>query len=83
MEEANRNIDSITSGDVGTLFQRALDLIQNEYEERTWRAFWGVIVDDRPSSDVADELGMTANAVYLAKSRVLRWLREEIGDLAT
>ena len=38
-------------------------------------------VDEQPSTAVAAELGMTANAVRMAKSRVLRRLREELGDL--
>jgi RNA polymerase sigma-70 factor (ECF subfamily) len=56
-------------------------LIRSEFEERTWRAFWGVAVDDRPAAEVAAELGMSPGAVYIAKSRVLRRLREEFRDL--
>jgi len=65
----------------GSLYQRALKLVQEEFEERTWKAFWGVAVDDRAPADVADELGLSVNAVYIAKSRVLRRLRQELGDL--
>ena len=38
-------------------------------------------VDGVPAALVAEELGMTENAVLLAKSRVVRRLREEAGDL--
>jgi RNA polymerase sigma-70 factor (ECF subfamily) len=38
-------------------------------------------VAGRPAADVARELGMTAHAVYLAKARVLRRLREEVAGL--
>ncbi len=65
----------------GSLYQRALELIQGEVQEKTWQAFWHVAVDDRTPADVAAELDMTVNSVYLAKSRVLRRLREELGDL--
>ena len=65
----------------GSLYQRALELIQGEFQERTWQAFWHVTVDGRTPADAAAELGMTVNSVYLAKSRVLRRLREELGDL--
>jgi len=57
-----------------------LDLVRSEFEQRTWNAFWKTTVDDRPAADVARELGMSVNAVYLAKSRVLRRLREELVD---
>jgi len=60
---------------------RALELIRAEFEDRTWQAFWRVTVDGQPTKDVAQELGVTPSAVRLAKSRVLRRLREELGDL--
>jgi RNA polymerase sigma-70 factor, ECF subfamily len=63
------------------LFHRALGLLRSEFEERTWQAFWRVTVDAQPSAAVAAELGMSANAVRMAKSRVLHRLREELGDL--
>ncbi len=63
------------------LFHRALDLIRHDFSDRTWRAFWRTAVDDQLSSDVAIELSMTPGAVRVAKSRVLRRLRDELGDL--
>jgi RNA polymerase sigma-70 factor, ECF subfamily len=57
----------------------ALELIRNEFEERTWRAFWLTAVEDRVASDVAIELGISPGAVRVAKSRVLSRLREELG----
>jgi len=38
-------------------------------------------VDGVPAGRVAEELGLSENAVFLAKSRVLKRLREEAGDL--
>jgi RNA polymerase sigma-70 factor (ECF subfamily) len=61
---------------------RALEGIQAEFAERTWRAFWRVVVDGQPAPDVARELGMTPGAVRVAKCRVLNRLRHELGDLA-
>jgi RNA polymerase sigma-70 factor (ECF subfamily) len=66
----------------GGLFDRALDLVRGEFEERTWRAFWLTAVEDRAPADVAAELGMTPGAIRVAKSRVLRRLREELGEIA-
>jgi RNA polymerase sigma-70 factor (ECF subfamily) len=64
------------------LFQRALALIQSEFAESTWRAFWGVVVDGRSPQEVGAGLGMTAGAVRVAKCRVLHRLRQELGDVA-
>lgn len=60
---------------------RALELIQGEFEERTWQAFWRVTAEGQAAKDVAQDLGVTASAVRLAKSRVLRRLREEMEGL--
>jgi RNA polymerase sigma-70 factor (ECF subfamily) len=60
---------------------RALGMIRAEFEDRTWQAFWRVTVDGQPPKEVAQELGVTPSAVRLAKSRVLRRLREELSDL--
>jgi RNA polymerase sigma-70 factor, ECF subfamily len=65
----------------GLLTRRALELIQPEFEDHTWRAFWRMAVDDRPAADVAVELDMTAGAVRQAKYRVLHRLREEMDGL--
>ncbi|MCA9119833.1 MAG: sigma-70 family RNA polymerase sigma factor [Planctomycetaceae bacterium] len=63
------------------LIGRALQLMQSEFEESTWRACWECVVHDRPPAEVASQLGMTVNAVYVAKSRVLRHLRRELAGL--
>lgn len=60
------------------LVGRALQLMQEHFEQNTWKACWEFVVNDRRAVDVAAELGMTENAVYLAKSRVLRHLRHEL-----
>ena len=65
-----------------TLMHRVIGLIQEEFEEKTWRAFWLTTVDQRKSADVAEELGMTPKAVRQAKYRVLRRIRLELDDLA-
>jgi RNA polymerase sigma-70 factor (ECF subfamily) len=62
------------------LFRRALDLINRHAKGPTWQAFWAVVVEDRRPEDVAAELGMSVNAVYLAKARLLRRLRDELGE---
>jgi RNA polymerase sigma-70 factor (ECF subfamily) len=60
---------------------RALELMRSEFEEATWRACFECTVNDRPAADVAEQLGLSVNAVYVAKSRVLRRLRQELDGL--
>lgn len=67
--------------ETGAIAHRALQLIRLEFSEQTWQAFWRVAVDDQPAAEVAEELGMTRNAVYKAKSRVIQRLREQLGDI--
>ncbi len=67
--------------EIGSLFGRALRFVQAEFRDRTWEAFWRTTVDGQETADVAVELGISENAVRQAKSRVLRRLRAELGDL--
>lgn len=63
------------------LVARALTVMKEEFEESTWRACWESVVCGRPVAEVAGELGVSHNAVYVAKSRVLRRLRQELAGL--
>ena len=63
------------------LTERVLQLMKNSFPETTWRACWEYVVADRPAEKIAEELGITVNMVYLAKSRVLRQLRQELAGL--
>ncbi len=60
------------------LLRRGLDVVKADFSEQTWAAFTAVTLDDRPAPQVAAELGMTENAVYLARHRVLTRLRQEL-----
>lgn len=60
---------------------RALELMKDEFRPATWKACWEYIVVGRPAAEVAAELGMSVNAVYLAAGRVLRRLRQELAGL--
>ncbi|HVS34739.1 MAG TPA: sigma-70 family RNA polymerase sigma factor [Gemmataceae bacterium] len=63
------------------LTRRAMELMQTEFRPATWKAFWETVVNERPAAEVAAELGLTENAVYLAKGRVMRSLRQELAGL--
>ena len=63
------------------LFFRGLETIRDQFEPRTWEAFWRVVVDEEPVSDVARALAMRPGTVRVAKCRVLHRLRQELGDV--
>ena len=65
----------------GSLAHQTLELVQNEFEPRTWQAFLRVTIGGLSPTAVAEELGMNVGSVYTAKSRVLRRLREEMDGL--
>lgn len=72
--------DSPESGPVSSLIRRALELIRAEFEDRTWQAFWLMAVGQQSSTEVAQKMKMTPGAVRQAKYKVLRRLRQELGD---
>ena len=57
---------------------RAAELVRAEFEDRTWQAFWRIVIDGHSPAHVAEDLGMSLHAVYKAKSRVLVRLRQEL-----
>jgi RNA polymerase sigma-70 factor, ECF subfamily len=61
--------------------QKLLAIVQPDFSPTTWAAFQRFGADGVAASRVAQELGISENAVILAKSRVLKRLREEAGDL--
>lgn len=63
------------------IMTKLLDMIRVQFTETTWEAFKGVALDGSSPDDVARELGITVNAVFIAKSRVLARLREEAAGL--
>lgn len=63
------------------IVNRALELMRSEFREDTWQACWRLVVDGEKAADVAADLGVSVNTVYLAKSRVLKRLREELAGL--
>jgi RNA polymerase sigma-70 factor, ECF subfamily len=73
--------ENATAGERRILFRQALIQLEPAFTKETWQAFWRVVADSQAPAAVARDLGMTVNAVYLAKSRVLRRFREEFADL--
>lgn len=73
--------DQLAAEPMGGLLRRALDLVRVEFTENTWQAFWLTTVEQQPTIDVAEQLGITSGAVRQAKYKVLRRLREELGEV--
>lgn len=63
------------------LFDWAAGQVRGQFQDATWQAFWSTAVEGRPPGDVARTLGISVGAVYIAKSRVLARLREQIQQL--
>jgi RNA polymerase sigma-70 factor (ECF subfamily) len=61
--------------------QRALRLMQSQFQPSTWRAFWLQVVDGRSAAETAAELNLSEGAAHVAKCRVLRRLRQDLDGL--
>src|SRR5580704_3984028 len=59
------------------IVRRLMELIEPEFAPSTWKSFRLLVLEERPAADVAESLGLSVNAVLIAKSRVLRRLRQE------
>ena len=64
-----------------SLARNALEIMRSEFEETTWQACWLHVVSGKSAADISEQLGISTNAVYVNKSRVLRRLREELDGL--
>lgn len=63
------------------VMRQLLDLVQPRFAPETWKAFCRQMIDGLPPRVVAQELGISIDSAYAAKSRVLRVLRQEAGGL--
>jgi len=58
------------------VLRTVLTWAEPEFEAKTWQAFRRQVLEEAQPSSVAAELEMTINAVLIAKSRVMKRLRE-------
>jgi RNA polymerase sigma factor (sigma-70 family) len=84
--EQQPGIDGEQSEEWETDYQRALaaramEQVKDEFQAATWEAFRQTAVEGRTPAQVAGRLGLSVGAVYVAKSRVIARLREEIQRL--
>lgn len=62
------------------LFHWAAEQVRPTVEQPTWQAFWQTALEGRDPKDVGRALGMQVAAVYMAKSRVLKRLKDAIAE---
>ncbi len=63
------------------VMKQLLQMLRSQFAANTWRAFERVALEGVASEHVAAELGITVNAVFIAKSRVMARLRQEADGL--
>jgi RNA polymerase sigma-70 factor (ECF subfamily) len=61
-------------------FERAAAEVRSEFEDKTWKAFWATAVEGRAVKVVAEELGISTGAIYIAKSRVTARLKQAVAS---
>ena len=60
------------------LFHYAANIVKQDFTPATWQAFWLTSVEGQPGKDVAEKLGLSVAAVYLAKGRVMTRLKNQV-----
>ena len=63
-------------------FRWAAERVRGQFEDKTWRAFWLTSVEGESVKMAARALGLSAGAVYVARSRVMSRLRQTVQRLA-
>lgn len=79
LEQFQRDADSIFQLEQQReLFGWAARKARDQFVPTTWQAFWLTAVEQQSPSEVAEQLGLSTGAVYIARSRVMARLRELI-----
>jgi RNA polymerase sigma-70 factor (ECF subfamily) len=85
--DQNESLDEWSLLHKQRIIEILLPRLQENTQPKTWSCFEEHLQKGRPAADVAEELGLTSNAVYVNASRVLNRLRdqcreydEELGD---
>ena len=64
-----------------TVARRLLVLIRADFSPKVWEIFRLLVLENQSGAEVDEQTGVTVNAVYAAKSRVLARLRQELENL--
>jgi RNA polymerase sigma-70 factor (ECF subfamily) len=62
------------------LFRCAAERVRDQVSLKQWLAFWQTSVEGRAIEEVATELQMTVGAIYIARSRIAKRIREKISE---
>jgi RNA polymerase sigma-70 factor (ECF subfamily) len=55
--------------------------VHGEFESTTWTAFWDTAIEQLPAQEVAERMGKSVGAVYIARSRVMQRIKQRIAEL--
>jgi RNA polymerase sigma-70 factor, ECF subfamily len=73
--------DAEESMNMGQVWRRVLEQVRGEFESNTWQAFWLTVIEGRAPAALTVELQMSVAAIRQAKSRILRRIKVEVGDI--
>jgi len=76
--ELEREYERLTQVD---LLERAMAVVRGRVQPRTWDAFWRSAMEGGSGADVGAVLGMSADCVHAARSRVQRLISVEVRRL--
>ena len=62
------------------VFRWAARQVRKEFHQTTWNAFWLTAVEERTVDAVSKELAKKPGAIYAARSRVVRRIREKVTE---
>jgi|LakMenEpi03Aug12_release.lakeMendotaPanAssembly.Ray.scaffolds.fasta_scaffold508656_1 RNA polymerase sigma-70 factor (ECF subfamily) len=60
------------------LLELSSQRVRKRIQEKTWRAFELLVIQEWTGEQVANELGISISSVYVAKFNVMRMLRDEV-----
>ncbi len=63
------------------VIRRVYQLVVSEFSEDQQRLFQQLVIESQPSALVAERFGLSINALYLTRSRILKRIREELAEL--
>lgn len=63
------------------IFHRASERVRARISQTTWEAFQATAIEDAPIATVSLRLGISIGSIYVARSRVMKLLRQEVDRL--
>ena len=80
--ESRKVQDELNEINQELILKRALPSVHSKTSRTAWACFEQRLLRDRPGADIAAELGIPADAVYVYASRVLKAVRKQCAALA-